>query len=137
MPKIPRTTRTSLGSEKLYMQKAQNFLEGADILLEHANWEAAATLGVHAVISSCDAITAKFLSCRHSGPTHLEVINLLEQLPMANRSELKTKITQTKEVILMKNKVEYEERPIKKTQAQKIVTQADRIVKWVATHVAQ
>lgn len=54
---------------------------------------------------------------------------------MANKSELRTKITQIKEVILMKNKVEYEEKPIKKSQTQKIITQSDRIVKWIATHV--
>jgi len=137
MPKTPRTTSTSIGSEKLYMQKAQNFLDGANILFEHGNWEASATLCIHAVISSCDAITAKFLSCKHSGPTHLDVINLIEQIPMANKSELKTKITQIKEVILMKNKVEYEEKPIKKSQTQKIITQSDRIVKWIATHIMQ
>jgi uncharacterized protein (UPF0332 family) len=135
MTKIQRTNRTSLGSEKLYMQKAQNFLKGANILFEHLNWEAAAALGVHTVISCCDALTAKFLSCKHSGPTHLEVINLLEQLPMTDKSELKIKISQIKEVVLMKNKVEYEEKPIKKAQAQKIITQADRVVRWVVRHV--
>jgi hypothetical protein len=112
MPKASRTTRTSLGSEKLYAQKAQNFLDGARILFEQAN------------------------SCRHSGPTHLEAISLLEQLPMADRSELKTRITQIKQVILTKNKVEYEEKPVKKAQAQKIMTQAERIVEWAARHVA-
>ena len=118
------------------MQKATNFLEGAGFLFEQANWEAASALAIHAVISSCDAMTARFLSCRHSGPTQLEVISLLEQLPMADRSELKTRTTQIKQVILTKNKVEYEEKPIKKTQAQKIMTQTERIVEWATRHVA-
>ena len=70
MAKGAKTAATHPGEEKLFINKARRFLEGARELLKQNNHEGTAVLAVHSTISSCDALTAKFLSCRHKGENH-------------------------------------------------------------------
>ncbi len=60
------TKPAKVGSEKIYMSKAREFLDGARRLLENEDWNSSAVLSIHAVISVCDAICVRFMQLRHA-----------------------------------------------------------------------
>jgi len=130
LAKGAKTAATHPGEEKLFINKARRFLEGARELLKQNNHEGAAVLAVHSTISSCDALTAKFLSCRHKGENHATVVNLLKTLPLKDVTELDTKIKQITEILTKKTQAEYESKPIRKDGVETMVAQASRIYRW-------
>ncbi len=81
------TKPARIGSDKTYLSKAREFLEGAGMLLEYGNWSASVVLSVHAVISACDAVCVRFLQLRHGGADYMQAIELLNSLPL-ERSEI-------------------------------------------------
>lgn len=124
------TKPTKIGSDRIYLNKAKEFLEGAKNMAEKENWNSSAVLSVHAVISACDAVCARFLQLRHGGANHMQAVELLGSLPI-KRSEVESKLKQARRVITMKNAAEYEDRLIKQDNAQKMLKDAKRIVEWV------
>src|SRR5659263_687766 len=59
--RVTITTKPArIGSDKIYLTKARDFLKGAIMEEEKENWNSAAVLSIHAVISACDAICTKF-----------------------------------------------------------------------------
>ena len=135
MAKKTKTKATSVGAEKLYLSKAEKFLTGAKLLIESKNWEGAATLGIHAIISSCDALTAKFLRLRHAGSKHLDVLDLLSELPIADKKELKGMKKRISSVLTSKTNIEYDEKPIKRKQAEDVVRDAEKVFAWAQKHI--
>ena len=105
-------------------------------MLNQSNWESAAALGIHAVISSCDALTAKLLNKRHSGADHQGVVDLLAELPLRDTKELKNKRAQVRQVIIAKSNVEYDHSLVRSNVARKIVHEADKIFQWVKEHIS-
>lgn len=130
MAKGVKTAATQPGEEKNFIRKAQKFLEGAEEMLQRGNHESAAVLAVHCVISSCDALTAKLLGCKHVGDDHLGIINLLKDLPLRDNTERNNKIRQVKEVLMKKTQAEYESKSVRKADTETMVTQASRIFTW-------
>lgn len=124
------TKPAKVGADKIYLNKAMEFLDGAKVLAEKGSWNPSAVLSVHAVISACDAICARFLQLRSSGAVHLQAIELLNSLPI-DRGEIEAKLKQARRVISMKNAAEYEDRLIKQDEAQEMFRDAERIVEWV------
>ncbi len=57
------TKPARIGSDKIYFTKTGEFLKGAIIEADKENWNSSAVLSIHAVISACDAICARFLQC--------------------------------------------------------------------------
>lgn len=135
MARQTKTRRTSVGQEKLYLSKAEKFLTGAKSLITERNWEAAASLGIHAIISSCDALTAKFLSRRHAGTDHQGVLNLLSELPLADQKEPKQFKRRIGQVLVVKTNVEYGEKPVRSGSAKQIVAEAERVFARAQKHV--
>lgn len=101
--------------------------------MEKGNWDSAAVLSVHATISACDALTAKYLNCRCSGAEHLDVLGLIDELPAVTDSEKRTKKEQIRQVLGLKNIAEYEDRPIEESTARDLLTRAERIAEWAAS----
>ena len=124
------TKPARIGSDKIYLTKARDFLKGAIMEAEKENWNSAAVLSIHAVISACDAICAKFLQLRHGGPDHMQAVELLGSLPF-ERAEIESKLKQARRIISLKNAAEYEDRLIKQTEAQEMLKDAQRLVEWV------
>lgn len=122
---------TKIGSDAIFLSKAAKLMEAAQQMLTGGNWEAAAVLAVHATISSCDALTARLLGRRHSGANHLDVLDLMDELPIADKRTLKSKARQVRETLVMKNKVEYQDRVTRQEEARTLVTQAGRVHDWV------
>ncbi|MFH0904289.1 MAG: HEPN domain-containing protein [Methanobacteriota archaeon] len=126
------TKPARIGSDKIYFTKAGEFLRGAIIEADKENWNSSAVLSIHAVISACDAICARFLQLRHGGADHMQAVELLGSLPL-ERSEIESKLKQVRRIISLKNAAEYEDRLIKQSEAQEILKDARRLVEWVET----
>lgn len=135
MAKQAKTRRSSIGQERLYLSKAEKFLAGAKLLIAEKNWEAAASLGIHAIISSCDALTAKFLSRRYAGTDHQGVLDLLSGLPLADQKELKQIKRRIGQVLAVKTNVEYGDKPVRADSAKQVVAEAERVFAWAQKHV--
>lgn len=130
-----QTKPTRVGSDGFFLAKAKKFVEGAQALMETGNWDSAAVLSVHATISACDAVTANYLNCRCSGAEHLDVLGLIDELPVAD-SEKKTKKEQIRHVLGLKNMAEYEDRSIDERTARELLTRAERIVDWATSKLS-
>src|SRR5574341_779490 len=128
------TKPARIGSDKIYLTKARDFLEGARMLAEKENWNSSAVLSVHAVISACDAVCARFLQLRHGGADHMQAIELLNNLPI-ERSEIESKIKQARRVISLKNAAEYEDKLIKQSDAHEMLRDVERLVEWAENKV--
>lgn len=128
------TKPTRIGSDKIYLNKAKEFLEGARLLVEKEKWNSSAVLCVHAVISACDAVCARFMQLRHGGADHMQAVELLKSLPL-ERSEIESKLKQAKRVISLKNAAEYEDRLIKQNEAKEMLRDAERLVEWAEKKV--
>lgn len=125
---------TRVGAEKSFFAKAEDFLDGAKgEVNDHSN--AAATLAVHAVISACDAICAKFLQRRHAGSDHMQAVEMLNELPV-DKDELKQKVRQASRVISKKNIAEYEDHIIGKDETLHMIKDAERFIDWVRKKVS-
>ena len=124
------TKPAKVGSEKIYLSKAREFLDGARRLLENEDWNSSAVLSIHAVISACDAICVRFMQLRHSGADHMQAVELLNSLPL-ERAEIESKVKQARRVISFKNAAEYEDRLIRQNEAQEMFKDAERLVEWV------
>lgn len=128
------TKPTKVGSDKIYIAKAREFLEGAMVLAEKESWNSCAVLAVHAVISACDAVCAKFMQLRHGGADHMQAIELLNSLPIEG-AEIESKLKQARRVLSLKNAAEYEDRLIKQNDAQEMLRDAERLVGWAKNKV--
>ncbi len=123
------TKPAKVGSEKIYLSKAREFLDGARRLLENEDWNSSAVLSIHAVISACDAICVRFMALRHSGADHMQAVELLNSLPL-ERAEIESKLKQARRVISLKNAAEYEDRLIRQNEAQEMLRDAERLAEW-------
>ncbi len=128
------TKPTRIGSDKTYLSKAEEFLEGAKALKEKEEWNSSAVLSVHAIISGCDAICARFLQLRHSGADHQQAVELLKNLPF-ERSEIESKLKQARRVISLKTAAEYEDTLIKPRNALQMLRDAERFLEWVKSEL--
>lgn len=129
---VINTVRPKAGAENIYLTKAQKFLEGAEVL--SGNRDSVAVLAVHAVISACDAVCTRYLGERYKGDKHIGVVELLKKLKFERR-ELDQKIGQVKRVLSLKNIAEYEDKRISEEDAQEMLKDAERIVKWAESKV--
>jgi len=57
-------------------------------------------------------------------------VELLGSLPF-ERSEIESKLKQSRRIISLKNAAEYEDRLIKQTEAHEMLKDAQRLVEWV------
>jgi HEPN domain-containing protein len=123
------TKPTKIGSDKVYLIKAREFLEGARILTENGKWNSSAVLSVHAVISACDAVCSRFIQLRHGGADHMQAVALLKSLPF-EKDEIDSKLKQAGRVISLKNAAEYMDELIDRKDAEEMLRDAERIVEW-------
>ncbi len=112
----------------VYLRKATNFLRGMEAALEDRNPDAAGLSAIHAVISSCDALTVFRLGVRSAAQDHSEVLKLL---PDAGAPP--AVITQVRQVLSLKNKAEYEARQLTREEADRIATSAKRVLEFVGS----
>ena len=128
------TKPTKMGSDRIYASKAREFLEGAKAEMEKGKWNSSAVLSVHAVISACDAVCARFMHLRYSGADHMQAVELLGGLSI-ERTGIESKLKQARRAISLKNTAEYEDKLIRQGDAQEMLRDAERLVEWAESKV--
>lgn len=135
MAKKSKTRATSPGADKIFLTKAENFLSAANQAIEQKNWDPAASAGIHSIINSCDAMSAKLLSFRHAGADHFGALDIIAQLPLADQDELKRMKKKIARSLDLKNDVEYDDYLIREAPAKQIVKDAGAVFGWATKHI--
>lgn len=129
-----RTTRVDKGSYQNYLKKADQSIQTAKEALDKGRWNASAINSVHAVISSCDALTVFYLGLRSSGERHEDVIDLMSKTNIKEVEFAKVK-RQVLRVLAKKNLAEYEQRLVYQKEAEPIFKDAERVYGWVRNKI--
>jgi len=111
-----------------YLKKATDNYEQMLAAYHASNWNAATTLAVQCAISSADAICVQEKGVRSISQDHLDVCDLVKQLPIKDSDE---KSKQLRKVIIKKNVVQYESRSARKSDADEMVKVTTRFYQWV------
>ena len=111
-----------------YLKKASDNYEQMLVAYHASNWNAAATLALQCAISSADAICVHEKGIRSISPDHLDVCDLVKQIPFKDAAE---KAKQLRKIIIRKNMVQYESRSARKSDADEMVKVTTRVYQWV------
>jgi HEPN domain-containing protein len=131
-----RRTRADPSSAHRYLHKAKQFADEAHDAAGHRRWDAAVVCAVHAGISAADAFTAALAGVRSTDPDHLRVVDLLREVGRGARG-VDAKAQQLSAVLGLKNRIEYEDKLAKETDATTAIDRADRIVAWSLDQVSK
>jgi HEPN domain-containing protein len=124
-----KTTPTRRGEARLYLSKAEQFLEQARLALDAERFDAALLNAIHAAISGGDAVTVALVGRRSTDPDHQRSVDLLEEAA-ASTPEIRERSRQLRTLLARKNAVEYESRPASARDARDGVERSARIVDW-------
>lgn len=111
-----------------YFKKASDNYDQMLIAFHASNWNAAATLALQCAISSADAICVYGKGTRSVSQDHLDVCDLVANLPIEGADE---KARQLRKVIMRKNMVQYECRNARRADADEMVKVTTRVYQWV------
>lgn len=112
-----------------YLKRAEECLIAAQLASEREEWNSSAINSIHAVISLADAMCVYFLGKRHSGEDHNDVSNLFKSIKQDD--DTATNANRISRVLRMKNMAEYEERLVNRSEADKILKDAERLAEFV------
>ena len=124
-----KTTQVRRGEARLYLDKADQFVEQARFGLDAGRNDAALLDAIHAAISGTDALTIALAGVRSSDPDHQRAADLLEEVA-GSAPEVRERARQLRALLARKNTVEYESRKASAREARDGVERAGRIVDW-------
>ena len=124
-----KTTQVRRGVARLYLDKADQFVEQARFGLDAGRNDAALLDAIHAAISGTDAVTIALAGVRSSDPDHQRAADLLEEVA-GSAPEVRERARQLRALLARKNTVEYESRKASAREARDGVERAGRIVDW-------
>ena len=134
MARLIRTRAVKRELFKNYLKKAQEFFRGMERSFEAGDWNACVVNAIHCAISSADALTVFYLGFRHAGEKHQDVLQLLQGIDSESK-EIHSKNRQLSSLLLIKNRAEYEERMMRKTEAENAMKAAQRYFEWVSEKI--
>ena len=124
-----KTTQVRRGEARLYLDKADQFVEQARFGLDAGRNDAALLDAIHAAISGTDAVTIALAGVRSSDPDHQRAADLLEEVA-GSAPEVSERARQLRALLARKNTVEYQSRKASAREAREGVDRAGRIVDW-------
>ena len=124
-----KTTQVRRGEARLYLDKADQFVEQARFGLDAGRNDAALLDAIHAAISGTDAVTIALAGVRSSDPDHQRAADLLEEVA-GSAPEVRERARQLRALLARKNTVEYQSRKASAREAREGVERAGRIVDW-------
>lgn len=124
---MTKTRKLNKARHAVYLKKAAEFERGMEDASARKDWNAVGLNAVHTVISSADALTTFYLGERSTGDSHVDVVDLLRQLPLEDSKE---KAHQAFQVLNEKNLIEYEDTDFDAASATRIEKQARRFHEW-------
>jgi hypothetical protein len=118
------------GRFKVYLDRSREFGEQMERAATEGAWNSVGLLGVHCVISACDALTVQRAGQRWSGQDHGGVVGMLEDLHISGAGPVARQVSR---VLEAKNRVEYEAREVTEREAQDVRQSASRVISWVSS----
>ncbi len=112
-----------------YLKKAEEFLSTMNDSLIKAKWNSAGLNAIHSAISASDSLLVCLHGIRSISPKHDDVIRLLSSL--IKHENIEQNINHLRNIIAMKNIVEYDRRLINQTEATALSKRAERFLNWV------
>ena len=131
---MPRSEVLPKARFTAYLNRAREFARQMDRAAADRAWNSVGLLGVHCVISSCDALTVRLAGQRWSGQDHSGVIGMVNSLQLA-KSEVA--VRQIAQVLDKTNRVEYEARQFTEREAAEVRKLAARVLTWVSSQLVE
>jgi hypothetical protein len=125
-----RTQDVAKASYVNYLKKSDECYRAAVGCLSRNDWNAAAICAVHSGIAACDAYCIYFLGKRHQGTNHNDAVLLFATIKRADE-QLKSNANRLRSILGIKNMAEYEERLIRRGEAEKALKDAERFLAFV------
>lgn len=113
-----------------YLSKADEFLRAARKAIVDGDYHAASLNAVHAAISANDAVTGHFSGKRSSSKDHGDAANLLMEIAPKGAEEWRKQATRLGRLIAQKSPVVYGVEVISSKDADNLLQQAERFVRW-------
>jgi uncharacterized protein (UPF0332 family) len=117
-----------------YLAKSEECFSAAQESFSKGDWNAAAICAVHSCISASDALCIFFLGKRHAGLNHNDAVLLFSTI-RRNDEQLKKNASRLKNILNMKNMAEYEERLVRRTEAEKVTKDTERFLAFVKSRL--
>src|SRR3989449_8976647 len=136
MAKGAKTVSASRGEAALYLGKAKQFVEAAQLALKTSRHNAGMLNAIHAAIRAADAVAVALSGRRSSDPDHQRAVDLLEEVGGKSESVI-ARVRQLRALLARKNQVEYESRRATSREATEAVARAVRIVEWASETVGR
>jgi HEPN domain-containing protein len=124
-----KKTAVSRIEARLYLSKAEQFIEQARVAFDAERYDAAQLDAIHAAISGADAVTVALVGRRSTDPDHQRAADLLEEAA-ASSPEVRERSRQLRALLARKNAVEYESRRASAKEGRDAVERAGRLVDW-------
>lgn len=125
---MTRTRKIQKARHAVYLKKAAEFERAMEDAASRKDWNAVGLNAVHVVISAADAMTTFYLGERSAGDSHLDVVDLVRQLPLEDAKE---RARQAFAVLNEKNVIEYEDADFDAASAGRVQKQTTRFHAWV------
>lgn len=129
MTKAIKTATVPKSDYSNYLKKSAEFHETMQECLSKGKWNAAGLNAIHAGISAADAVLVFFHGMRSTSPKHDDTIKLITSL--ISHKDIKPNAVHLRNLIGMKNIVEYEVRLIDRYEALLLSKHATRFFEWV------
>lgn len=129
MIKKIKTATVSKSDYSNYLKKSAEFYEAMQESLSKGKWNAVGLNAVHSGIAAADALLVFFHGMRSTSPKHDDIVKLLTSL-MTHR-DASSNASHLRNLVGMKNIVEYEVRLIDRHEALLLSKHAMRFMEWV------
>ena len=129
MTKTIKTTTVFKSDYANYLKKSAEFHEAMQESLSKGKWNAVGLNAIHTGISAADALLVFFHGVRSTSPKHDDIIKLMTSLIL--HKETSSNASHLRNLIGMKNIVEYDVRLIDKHEALLLSKHATRFFEWV------
>ena len=112
-----------------YLKKAEECFHAAQTSFDQEEWNAVAINAIHCCISTSDAMCVYFLGKRHSGEDHNDVAALFKSI--RGDEGINTNTGRIIKILRTKNMAEYEDRLVRKAEAESIFKDCERLLEYV------
>lgn len=118
-----------------YLKKAEECFTAAQSSLDKSDWNATAINAVHCGICASDAMCVYFLGKRHVGDDHGDAEKLFGSIKKSE--DHSANVNRLARILRIKNMAEYEERLVRKSEADAIFRDMERFYEYVMKHLGQ
>lgn len=129
MTKTIKTASVHKSDYSNYLKKAAEFHDAMQDSLSKGKWNAVGLNAIHAGISAADALLVFSHGIRSTSPKHDDIIKLITSL--ISHKDVEPHVSHLRNLIYMKNIVEYEVRLISRDEALALSKHATRFLEWV------